>query len=126
MTQIPDGKNDRDKQIVQAKRQFEKLMIQFNQFLQDKILPENKSNGQMGAESDFVMRLLMAANELDSVNPPEGTFGLITLLIREGFVMRDNKNRLEYDLKVLKQELNKLKTQIADLSRVNNSESRNA
>jgi hypothetical protein len=65
MTQIPDGRIEADKKLVQAKRQFEKLMIQFNQLLQDKILPENKSNGQLNVETDFVMRLLMAGNELD-------------------------------------------------------------
>lgn len=118
MTQIPDGRTEIDKAIVQAKRQFEKLMIQFHTFLEDKMLPENKSQGQLNAETDFVLRLLMAANELDVVNPPEGTMGLITLMIREGFVMRDNNNKLDYKLKLLQQEINKLKTQLTDISRV--------
>lgn len=124
MTQIPDGRNQIDKNLVLAKRQLEKLMIQFHKFLEDKILPENKSQGQLTAETDFVMRLLMAANELDVLNPPEGTFGLITLMIREGFVMRDNNNKLEYKLKLMQQEMNKLKTQIADLGRVNANQQR--
>jgi hypothetical protein len=118
MAQIPDGKTPADKDLVQAKRLFEKLMIQFHQFLESKTLPENKSQGESNAETDFVMRLLVAANELDVLNAPEGTLGLITLLMREGFVMRDNNNRLEYKLKLLQQEINKLKTQITDLSRV--------
>lgn len=119
MAQIPDGQNEIDKKIVHAKRQLEKLMIQFNQFLQDKFLPENKSQGQLAAETDFVMRLLVAANELDVLKhpEPEGTFGLITLLIREGFIMRDNNNRLEHKLKLLQGEVNKLKSQITDISR---------
>ncbi len=120
MTQIPDGRNEQDVKLVQSKRRLEKLMLQFHQVLEDKMLPENKTQAQLSAESDFVHRLLDAANEVDILNypNPEGTFGLIILLIREGFVMRDNNNRQEYALKVLQTDLNKLKTQITDLSRV--------
>lgn len=116
--QIPDGQNEIDKKIVIAKRQLEKLMIQFNQFLQEKTLPENKSQGQLSAETDFVMRLLMAANELDVIHQPEGTYGLMTLLIREGFIMRDNNNRLEYKIERLQKELDRMKTQLTDRNRV--------
>jgi hypothetical protein len=115
--QIPDGQNELDKKIVQAKRQFEKLMIQFNQMLQDKILPENKSQGQLNVETDFVMRLLVSANELDVLHSPEGTYGLITLLLREGFIMRDNNNRLDYNIQELKKEVARLKQQLSDKNR---------
>lgn len=118
MTQIPNGRTEAEQALVQAKRQFEKLLLQFHQFLEDKTLPENKSKGQQDAQTDFVMRLLVAANELDVLNAPEGTMGLITLMIREGFVMRDNNNRLDYKIKLLQQEITKLKTQITDLSKV--------
>lgn len=117
MTQIPEGKTQADKDLVHAKRQLEKLMIQFNEQLQDKILQENKTQNQLSMEGNLVLRLLMAANDLDEVNPPEGTFGLISLLIREGLLMRDNNNRMEYKIKLLRQDIDKLKTQIADLSR---------
>jgi peptidoglycan hydrolase CwlO-like protein len=39
--------------------------------------------------------------------------------------MRDNNNKLEYKLKELEKEINKLKIQIRDHNRVNNSEPRN-
>lgn len=120
MTQIPDGKTDLDVKLVQAKRQFEKLMLQYHQFLEDKILPENKSQGQLNAESDYVLRLLKAANDVDVLKypEPEGTFGLITLLIRTGFFMRDSVNHLDYKCKLLEQKNAKLEKQITDLSRV--------
>jgi hypothetical protein len=122
MTQIPDGKGEQDAKLVLAKRQLEKLMLQFHGFLEDKMLPENKSQGQQRAESDFVLRLLQAANEVDTLNYPnlEGTFGLIILMFREGFVMRDNNNRLEYKHKLLEAQVNKLEKQLSDLSRVAN------
>ena len=116
MTQIPDGANEADRKIVQAKRQMEKLMIEFHKYLEDKVLPQNKSQGQLKQETDFLLRLFTAANELDMVNPPEGTFGLITLMIRIGFFMRDNNNQLSYVNETLKQEINKLKRQISDMS----------
>lgn len=116
MAQIPDGKLEADKKLVQAKRQFEKLMFDFHKFLEDQILPENKTQVQLKTETDFVLRLLMSANDLDILNPGEGTFGMITLLIREGFLMRDNNNKLNYKHKQLQSEINKLKQQIMDMS----------
>ena len=117
MTQIPNGRTEVEQNLVQAKRHFEKLLLQFHQFLEDKTLPENKSKGQLDAQTDFVLRLLVAANDLDVLNAPEGTMGLITLMIREGFVMRDNNNRLEHKIKLLQQDINKFKAQITDLSK---------
>jgi len=116
MTQILDGSNELDRKIVQAKRQMEKMMIEFHKYLEDKMLPENKSQGQLKQETDFLLRLFDAALKLDEVNPPEGTFGMITLMVRIGFVMRDNLNRQDYENKQLKQEINKLKRQITDMS----------
>jgi len=117
MTQIPNGQNQMDQELVQAKRQFEKLMLQFVQFLQDTILAKNKSQGQLKAESDFMTRLLVSANELDQLNPFEGTYGLLTLMIREGFVLRDKNNEMEYKQQELQREINKLKAQLADRNR---------
>lgn len=117
-TQIPEGQNELDKQIVQAKRQFEKLMLQFDHFLKDKTLPENKSRGQLNSDSDFIERLFSSASNLDAVNSPEGTYGLIALLIREGIVMRDNYNRLEYELRETNKKIVKLETHLADRNRV--------
>lgn len=116
MTQIPDGSSELDRNIVIAKRQMEKMMIEFHKYLEEKMLPENKTQGQFNQETDFLLRLFDAANKLDIVNPPEGTFGLITLMVRIGFVMRDKYNKLEYDNKMLHQEINKLRKQITDMS----------
>lgn len=116
MTQIPDGTNELDRQIVIAKRQMEKMMLEFHKYLEDKKLPDNKTQGELNQETDFLLRLFDAANKLDIVNGPEGTFGLLTLMVRIGFVMRDKHNRLEYENSQLLKELNKLKKQIADLS----------
>lgn len=115
--EIPNGMTENDVKLVLAKRQFEKLMIQFNELLQDKMLPENKTAVQNGIETDFVHRLVVSANELDVLNPYEGTYGILILLLREGFVMRDNNNRLQYKLQELFKEINKLKIQKADQAR---------
>lgn len=116
MTQIPDGSNELDRTIVLAKRQMEKMMIEFHRYLEDKMLPENKTQGQLHQETDFLLRLFAAAAELDRVNNPEGTFGMITLMVRIGFVMRDRHNKLEYNNKALRQDIEKLKKQISDMS----------
>src|SRR5690348_12816986 len=113
-TQISEGRNEHDQRVVEAKRQLEKLMIQFNSILQDKTLQENKSQGQQNVESDGVMRLLMAAGDLDMLNSPEGTYALITLLIREALILRNNNNRLEYQIQGLKKEIERVKAQLLD------------
>jgi hypothetical protein len=117
MTQIINGQNTIDQDLIMAKKTLEDLMLKFNKILQDTILPDNKSQGQWKIESDVVMRLLIAANDLDTLNTPEGTYGLITLLIREGLHFRDNFNKMKYDVDTLRQEINKLKMQITDLGR---------
>src|SRR6266516_4361119 len=101
MTQIPNGKTEEEQKLVLAKRQLEKLFHQFHKILEDKILLSNKTQAQLKVETDLVLRLLPAANEVDVLNVlngPEGTFGLFALLIRVGLFMRDNNNKVEYEV----------------------------
>lgn len=120
MTQIPNGRTEAEQKIVIAKRQLEKITIEFHKLLEDKMLTQNKTQGQMSVEADLGLRLIQAANELDVLKypEPEGTFTLFMLLVHITFIMRDNNNQLDYKVKLLQQEINKLKTQITDLSRV--------
>jgi hypothetical protein len=114
---IPEGSGQIDKEIVDRKRKLESLMVEFNKMLNDKKLVKNKSIAEGDAETDKMMRLLSAADQLDEVNPYEGTYGLLVLALREGLFMRDAINELEYRVLTLEQENKKLKKQQDDRNR---------
>ena len=118
MTQIPSGKTEAEQKIVLAKRNLEKLSIEFHKLLDDKKLMQNKTNGEKSMEADLALRLIQAANDLDVANYPEleGIYSLIMLLTHIGLIMRDRYNQIEYGNESLLREINKLKKQIADLS----------
>lgn len=118
MTQIPSGKTEAEQKIVLAKRNLEKLSIEFHKLLDDKKLMQNKTNGEKSMEADLALRLIQAANDLDVAKYPEleGIYSLIMLLTHIGLIMRDRYNQIEYGNENLLREINKLKKQIADLS----------
>lgn len=111
MTQIPNGRTDVDQQIVMAKRQLEKLAIEYHKLLEDKKLLENKTQGELSMETDVALRLIQAANAVDVIKQPEpeGTFTLLMLFVHLGLIMRDKHNRLEYKMSLLQDEIEKLK-----------------
>lgn len=118
MTQIPNGKTEIDQKLVLAKRQLEKLSIEFHKLLEDKMLIENKTQGQLNMETDLGFRLIQAANEVDVLKypEPEGTFTLLMLLVHISLIMRDKNNKLDHKMTLLQAEINKLQKQIKDMS----------
>lgn len=120
MTQIPNGKTEAEQKLVLAKRQLEKLSIEFHKLFEDKMLIENKTQGQLNMETDVGLRLIQAANEVDVLKypEPEGTFTLFMLLVHISLIMRDKNNKLDYKVILLQAEINKLQKQIKDMSSV--------
>ena len=118
MTQIPNGRTDADQKLVIAKRQLEKLSIEFHKLLEDKMLIENKTQGQLNMETDVGFRLIQAANEVDVLKypEPEGTFTLLMLLVHISLIMRDKNNKLDHKVTLLHGEISKLQKQIKDMS----------
>ena len=54
-------------------------------------------------------RLLIAADELDEVNPGEGIFGLIVLSLRSSLKLKDENVKLQVEVRELKREIGRLK-----------------
>jgi hypothetical protein len=52
---------------------------------------------------------LIAADELDGVNPGEGIFGLIVLALRSCLKLRDDNVVLEVEVQELRREISRLK-----------------
>lgn len=116
--QIPDGINQVDQELVQKKRKFETLMMEFDKMLKDKTLAKNKGQSQMVMEADRVQQLLASAYDLDGAqDAPEGTYGLIVLALREGLLMRDGINELEWRMLQYEKENLKLKKELEDYKR---------
>lgn len=118
MTQIPNGRTEADQKLVLAKRQLEKLSIEFHKLLEDKTLIENKTQGQLNMETDLGLRLIQAANEVDVLKypEPEGTFTLLILLVHISLIMRDKNNKLDHKVMLLQNEIAKFQKQIKDMS----------
>lgn len=118
MAQIPNGKTETDQKLVLAKRQLEKLSIEFHKLLEDKMLIENKTQGQLSMETDLGFRLIQSANEVDVLKypEPEGTFTLLMLLVHISLIMRDKNNKLDHRVSLLQSEIGKLQKQIKDMS----------
>jgi hypothetical protein len=113
--QIPDGINQVDQELVKKKRKFEQLMMEFDQMLKDKTLAKNKGRSQVNMETGRVEQLLAAAYDLDvSQDAPEGSYGLIVLALREGLLMRDAINELEWRILQAEKENKTLKRLIDD------------
>jgi hypothetical protein len=79
------------------------------------ILPENKSIEQNRADMEAVQALCDAAIALDSFNPGEGLLGMATLAVRHGIMLKDARNRLAYDMALLKREIKGLRRELAEL-----------
>jgi len=118
MVQIPDGKNEADRKLVLAKRRVEDLVFKLNNILKDKVLSQNKSEGQKKMENDIIQRLLMVCHdELDELNPSEGVYTLFASLIGEALMMKETRNILEYEMNKLNKKVEKLEKQIIEFSR---------
>lgn len=118
MTQIPNGRSEIEQKLVLAKRQVEKLSIEFHKLIENKKLNENKTQNELNVEQDLCLRLVNAANELDVLKQPEpeGTFALLMMFTLTTLIMRDKNNGLEHQVSLLKSEIKKLEKSIKDMS----------
>ena len=98
-----------DQKKSQTKRQIENVFEEYKKLLRDKTHPDNHTQGIKNNIISALNRLVTAADELDNVNPGEGIFGLIILSLRSILKVKDEVVKLEYDLKELRREVERLK-----------------
>lgn len=116
MAQIPSGKTEAEQKLVLAKRQLEKMSIEFHKLLEDKKLIGNKTQGELRMETDVGYRLIQAANDLDVLKQPEpeGTFTLLTVLVHVSMIMRDKNNELDHRVTELDKMVRQLDKRLKD------------
>lgn len=93
----------------EAQSGVESAFNDFKKLLADKVHPDNQTPAYHNNVVATLNRLLVAADELDGVNPGEGIFGLIVLSLRSILKLKDDNLKLEVELRELKREIGRLK-----------------
>jgi hypothetical protein len=98
-----------DSKKSKAQSGVESAFDDFKRLLSDKTHPDNQTPGYHKNVVSILNRLLVAADDLDGINPGEGIFGLIVLSLRSSLKLRDDNIKLEAELRDLKRELGRVK-----------------
>ena len=106
---VPRNNKYMDSKKGKAQNKIENAFDDFKRLLGDKTHPDNQTPAYHKNVVTTLQRLLIAADEMDGVNPGEGIFGLIVLSLRSCLKLRDSNIELEVEVKELKREINKLK-----------------
>lgn len=94
---------------TKAQNTVEKAFDDFKEILSDKTHPDNQTSAYKKNVISTLNRLLVAADELDEINPGEGIFGLIILSLRSCLKLKEERLDLELKLAELKREVGRLK-----------------
>ena len=106
---VPANSKYMDSKKTKAQNSVESAFDDFKRLLADKTHPDNQTPGYHKNVVSILNRLLVAADELDGHNPGEGIFGLIVLSLRASLKLKDDKIKLEADLRELRRELGRVK-----------------
>ena len=106
---VPSNNRYLNSKKAEAQSAVENAFNDFKKLISDKTHPDNQTPGYQKNVVSILNRLLVAADDLDAVNPGEGIFGLIVLSLRSLLKIKDENVKLEVELRELKRELNKVK-----------------
>jgi len=111
MDDIKVPKNNRyiDSKKAEAQNSVESAFNDYKKLLSDKVHPDNQTPAYNNNVVSILNKLLVAADELDEVNPGEGIFGLIVLALRSCLKLKDNQVKMEVEIRSLKREIGRLK-----------------
>ena len=106
---VPKNTKYMDSKKGSSQNSIESAFNDFKKLLADKTHPDNQTPAYHNNVVSTLNRLLIAADDLDGVNPGEGIFGLIILSLRSSLKLRDDNIKLEVEVKDLKREIGRLK-----------------
>jgi len=95
----------------EARGHLTTVFDEYKKLLRDKTHPDNQGKVYDRMVQKTLQRLLSAADDMDSVTPGEGIFGLIVLSLRSTLRVKDDNVRLEVKIKELEKEVKRLKKQ---------------
>tara|TARA_Y100001938_G_scaffold83784_1_gene115173 strand:+ start:221 stop:574 length:354 start_codon:yes stop_codon:yes gene_type:complete len=106
---VPTNNRYMKSKQAEAQNSVESAFNEFKKLLADKVHPDNQTPAYHNNVVATLNKLLIAADELDGVNPGEGIFGLIVLSLRSILKLKDDNIKLEVELRELKRELGRVK-----------------
>ncbi len=106
---VPKNTKYMDSKKSEAQSGIENAFNDFKKLMANKTHPDNQTPAYHNNVVSTLNRLLIAADELDGVNPGEGIFGLIVLSLRSCLKLKDDNVSLQVEIQDLKKEINRLK-----------------
>jgi len=106
---VPKNTKYMDSKKGEVQNNIESAFNDYKKLLADKTHPDNQTPAYHNNVVAALNRLLIAADELDGVNPGEGIFGLIVLSLRSCLKLRDDNTKLEVEVRELKREIGRIK-----------------
>jgi len=106
---VPRNTKYMDSKKNEAQSGIESAFNDFKKLMASKTHPDNQTTAYNNNIVSTLNRLLVAADELDGVNPGEGIFGLIVLNLRSCLKLHDDNIRLEVEIQELRREIGRLK-----------------
>jgi hypothetical protein len=100
-----------EKKKNEAKNRISVVFDEYKELLRDKTHPDNQTPAYQTKVKKTLQRLLTAADELDSVSPGEGIFGLVVLSLRSNLTLKDENTKLEKEIKDLQRKIRRLEKQ---------------
>jgi len=109
---IPPAPFSVQQDLLHKKQELEQAFKAFHELVSKKVLDKNKSPAMKNTEKQIVDRLVRAAVGLEQVNMGEGILSLASIAIREQLIVRDRVNELEYELCLMKKDLDLIKNKL--------------
>ena len=106
---VPTNNRYMDSKKTDAQNSVESAFNDFKKLLADKTHPDNQTPAFHNNVVSILNRLLVAADELDGINPGEGIFGLIVLSLRSTLKLKDDLVKMEVETRELRREIGRLK-----------------
>tara|TARA_R110000824_G_scaffold355336_1_gene542491 strand:+ start:19 stop:375 length:357 start_codon:yes stop_codon:yes gene_type:complete len=106
---VPQNNKYLESKTKGVRNKVEEAFNDFKLLLTDKTHPENQTPGFHNRVVGILNNLLVAADDLDSTNPGEGIFGLIILALRSNLKLKDDRVKLEVEVRELRREIEKIK-----------------
>ncbi len=92
---LDSKKQDTKKNSIDSYEEYKALLA-------DTTHPDNQTMAYANRISSTLQRLLVTADQMDSINPGEGIFGLIVLSLRSILKLKDENVKLQAEIRDLK------------------------
>jgi len=90
--------------VQKSQEDFEKMIVTFMDFMQQKKLDKNKTVQEKDRENALFAKLIRAAEAVENIDQSKGSFGLSIVSIRTAMFINNKLNEVLYRLDQLEKE----------------------